>query len=352
MPAITPSFLYDLETNMRLITAQEYQRLSSNLWWTKIAKSTTSGAKKERVSWLLDTARIQRTGRGGGNIEFEDLASQTQEYEHENAAAGLKIKKENLEDLDGNGVQIAANWSRQVGALAGYWPQKVLAQAILANPVTYDTKAFFAVDHPVNPFNTSAGIYANLFTGSAGSGAVGALPTSYPGALKIDTSVTVDVALTNLAKAIAYVAGALKMPNGEDPRFLMLDKLFIPPALSARAQQLTNAKFIAQVAGSFAGSADIEAVIRNFGLGEPVVCPELGAAFGGSDTDFYLGMSELTTNEHGAFLYSNREPFAVLFYGPQNDAQLARIREFQWMTEGRNAIMPGHPYLLFKCTGT
>jgi hypothetical protein len=343
MSAITPAFLIDLETNMKLISAQEYQRLASNLWWTQIAKTTTSGAKKERVSWLLDTARIQATGKGGGNIEFEDIVSQTQEYEHENAAAGLKIKKEQLEDLDGNGVEIASHWSRQIGAYASYWPQKQLAKAIIANPVTYDTKRFFAVDHPVNPFNLSAGTYANLFTGSASG--------IYPGALKIDDSVTVDVALGNLAKIIAYTA-SLRMPNGEDPRFLVLDKLFIPPRLAARAQQLTNAKFIAQIAGSGAASADVEAVIRNFGLGQPIVCPELQAAFGGSDTDFYVGMSELTTNPHGAFLYSNREPFSVLYYGPQNDAQLARIREFQWMTEGRNTIMPGHPYLLFKVQGT
>jgi hypothetical protein len=343
MSAITPAFLYDLETNMKLVSAQEYQRLNDNLWWTQIAKTVTSGSKKERVSWLLDTARIQSTGKGGGNLEFEDVVSQTTEYEHENAAAGLKIKKEQLEDLDGNGVEIASHWSRQIGAYAAYWPQKMLAKAILANPTAYDNKAFFAVDHPVNPFNPSAGTYANLFTG-ASSGI-------YPGALKIDTSVTVDVAIQNLAKIIAYVA-SLKMPNGEDPRFLVLDKLFIPPNLAARAQQITNAKFIAQAAGSAAGSADIEAVIRNFGMGQPIVCPELQSAFGGSDTDFYVGMREMTSNPLGAFVYSNREPFSVVYHGPMTDAQLARIREFQWMTEGRNTVMAGHPYLLFKVAGS
>lgn len=337
MPTITPQFLYDLESNMRTITSQEYNRLNSQVWWNRIAKTTPSMALKERITWLLDTARIQRTGHGG-NLEFEDVVAQTTEVENLNAAAGLKVKKEKFEDVDGNGIDYAAHWSRGIGAYAAYWPQKMVAQAILANPLTYDNKAFFATDHPVNPFRTAAGTFTNTFT--AGSG---------PGALPIDDSVTVDVAVKNVAKAIAYIA-SIKMPNGEDPRFLRVASLFVPPAMTARAQQITNAKFIAQAAATAGGSGDVEAMIRNFGLGQPVEVPEFGSGFtGGSDTTWYLGMDDILTNELGAFSYVNREPFSVLYYGPQNDAQLARIREYQWTTEGRNSILPGHPYLLFKC---
>jgi hypothetical protein len=276
MGAITPAFMFDLETNMRLITNTEYQRLGSDLWWPKIAKRIESTTRKERLVWLLDSARIQRTGRGGGNIEFEDLVSQSTEIEAENAAGGLKIKKEQLDDLDGNGVQVAAEWSRQIGAYAAYWPQKQVAKAILSNPVTYDTLTFFNTAHPVNPFNTAAGTYANVFTGSASG--------TYPGALPIDTSVTLDVAVNNISKAIAYAA-TLKMPNGEDPRMLKLGSIVVPPAMAARAAQITSAKYIAQAAtGGGAAPADVEAVVRSWGLGEPIVAPELGAAFGGSDT--------------------------------------------------------------------
>jgi phage major head subunit gpT-like protein len=343
MPAITPAFLFDLESNMRLITERQYQRLGSQLWWQKIAKVMPSQSKKERINWLLETAKIERTIKGGGQITFEDIVSQTTEFENENAAAGLKLKKEQLEDLDGNGVQLATHWSGQMGSYAAYWPQKMLAAALIANPTTYDAKAFFAVDHPVNPYQPGYGTFRNRFT-SAASGI-------YPGAIPIDSSVTVDAAIANIAKAIAYIA-SLKMPNGEDPRFLVLDTIFVPPALVARAQQITNAKFIAQAAGSAAGSADVEAVVRNFGLGQPIEVPELGSAFGGSDTTYYLGMKEITSNELGAFVYVNREPFSVVYHGPQTDAELARMREFQWTTEGRNTVQPGHPYLLFRCEAT
>jgi hypothetical protein len=345
MPAITPSFVFDLESNMRVITAREYERLVSQLWWQRICKTgPNSGAKRERVSWLLDTARIQQTGRGG-NVEFEDIVSQTTEVEHVNAAAGLKIKKEQFEDVDGNGIDYATHWSRQMGAYAAYWPQKMVARSILANGLTYDGQAMFSAAHPVNPFNIGAGTFQNIFTGAA----VG----SYPGALPIDASVSVETAVNNLAKAIAYISGTLKMPNGEDPRFLRVADIIHPPYLTARVQQITNAKFIAQaVNANSAGSGDVEAVIRNFGLGQPVEAPELGTAFGGDDKTYYLAMQEITNNELGAFAYINREPFSVLYYGPQNSAQLARIREYQWLTEGRNSVLNGHPYLLFKCSPT
>jgi phage major head subunit gpT-like protein len=338
MPALTPSFLYDFETRIRLIAEDHYKRLNSNTWWNVIAKTMPSQSKKERITWLLDTAKIERPN-GRGQAIFEDIVSKTTEFENEPATGGLKLTKEQLEDLDGNGVKLAAHWARQMGAYAAYWPQKVVAKAIRDNIATYDGLAFFAKDHLVNPFDSGVGTFHNRFTGSA-SGA-------YPGAIKIDSSVTVDVAVENVAKAIAYIA-SIKMPNGEDPRHLRVTHLLVPPALASRAQQITNAKYIAQAASSGGGSGDVEAVIRNFGLGQPVVCPELGAAFGGSDTSWYLACSEITSDELGAFVYVDRESFTINFHGPMTDAELARSRELEWTTHGRNTVGAGHPYLFFR----
>jgi len=344
MAAITPAFLFDLESNMRLITSRQYERLNKALWWPKMAKRMPSGAKKERVTWLLDTAKIERTISGGGQVSFEDIVSSTTEFENLNAAAGLELKKEQLEDLDGNGVQLATHWARQIGAYAAYWPQKMVAAALLANGTTYDTKAFFATDHPVNPYDTASPTFRNKFTSTASG--------IYPGALPIDASVTVEVAIQNLAKAIAYIA-SIKMPNGVDPRMLKVGQIFHPPALTARVQQMTSAKFIAQTVGSAGGSGDVESMIRNMGLGEPVECPELGSAFtSGSDTTWYIGCEDLTSDELGAFVYLEREPFSVVYHGPQTDAELAKSRKFQWVTEGRNVVGPGHPFLLFRCEAT
>lgn len=346
MPALTPEFLFDLESEMRIVAEEDYNRLLSNLWWNFVMKVMPSGAKRERINWLLDTARIERTIKGGGEVSFEDILSRTTEFENLNAAAGLMLKKEELEDHDGNGVQLAAHWARQMGAYAAYWPQKQLAVAMRANGVTYDGLPFFTPigsPHLVNPFKAAAGSFANDFTGAPAG--------TYPGAVPIDDSVTIDVAVNNIAKVIAYIAG-IPMPNGEDPRNLRVNKILVPPALVTRAQQLTQAQFIAQAAASGGGSGDISAIISNWGFGQPVEAPELAAAFGGDDDTYYVLAEEITSNQLGAFVYVDREPFQMIMHGEMTDAELARQRRLQWTTEGRNVVGNGHPYLLFRCQGS
>jgi len=351
MAQLTPEFLFDLESNLRVISEKEFERLLSNLWWQQVGKVMPSGAKKERINWLLDTAKIERPlgSRGGGQAIFEDIVMQTVEYENENAVGGLELKKEQLEDLDGNGVQLATHWARQMGAQAAYWPQKEIAKAIRANGLTYDGLPMFSdfsAQHPVNPFKPAGASFANHLTGAPSGIFPGFVPVHATGA----GAVTVDVAIDNINLALAYIA-SIKMPNQEDPRMLKLSGILHPPNLTARMQQITKAQFIAQGAATGGGAADVSAIIKNFGFGTPLEAPELGSAFGGSDTDYYLLVQEITSNELGAFVYVDREPFGMIFHGPQTDAQLARMKKLQWLTEGRNVVGNGHPYLIFKCSG-
>lgn len=322
--------MFDLESNMRKISERSYDRLSASSWWGSVAKRLPSGSKRERISWLLDTARIRRPNaqHGGGQAVFDDIVSQTTEFEALNAVAGLQIKKEQLEDLDGNGENIATEWSRQAGAYSAYWPQREVASAIKANPTAYDGRPLFDAAHPANPFDLSAGTYSNDLGASY----------SIAGADE-------KVALANLAAARAQIA-KIPMPNGVDPRMLRISAILVPPALESRAIALTDAKFLA-AAGQ--GTGDVEGIIRNLALGTPIVAPELDAAFGGSDTAYYLLVEEITNDELGALVYVEREPFTINYHGPMTDAELARKREFQWTTEGRNVVAPGHPYLIFRC---
>lgn len=349
MPVISQSFTFDLESNMRIVAAREYERLEANLYWQRVAKEMPTQAKKERISWLLDSAKIQYVNRLGGEVDFEDIVSQTTEFQYQAATAGLTLNRFQLEDHDGNGVQLAAHWARQMGAYAAYWPQKQIAKTInageVATSLAYDGVTFFNASHPVNPWDASAGNYANVFTGVASG--------SYPGALPIDSSVTVDVAINNVGKALAYILGAVKMPNGEDPRMLRPRAIMGPASLTTRIQQITNAKYIAQAAAAGGGGADIEAVIRNWGFDMPIEAPELGAGFtNGSDTSWYLLMSDITTDDLGALVYVNREPFSIVYHDGVSDADLARVNNLQWITRGANTVGYGHPYLLFKVKAT
>ena len=343
MPAITPQFMMDLESRMQLVTENEYSRLTQNLWWQNIARVRETQAGKEIIAWLLSTAQIKDEGKGG-NIRFDDLVSQYTTVEPNFSGAGLQLKRAQFEDTDGNGLNLAAEWSGQIGAQMAYWPQKQTAYFLKnghnATLFTgYDGKAFFATDHPLNPFRPSVGTYANLFTGAAAG--------SYPGAIRIDEGITADLALTNLQKLYGYIAG-IKMPNGEDPRGLRPRFILAPPALMFRLTLLTQAKFIAQAAtGGGAAVADVQALIAALGLALPIQADEL--AGWENDTTFFVACEQISASQIGAMIYLNRESYKINYYGPQTDAELSRRQELEWHCIGRNGIGPGLPYLLFKC---
>jgi phage major head subunit gpT-like protein len=357
MPALTPTFLFDFESEMQRITENEFVRLqaSENLWWREVTKVRTTGKKREIIAWLLSTAQIRDQGLGG-NINFDDMAATFQEYDIRNSGEGLVLKRDQVEDNDGNGFDFAAEWSQQMGAQMAYWPQKKMTSLLLngtaATSLAYDNVSYFtgnATKHPFNQFRPSSGGFANLLTGAASS--------PYPGALPIDESVSVDVALLNLQKAIAYIA-SIKMPNGVDPRFLRARRLMVPPRLVARAQQLTNARYIAQPTNgnNGGGSGDIEAVISNWGFLQPLEVQELaGATYAnGADPDktWFLATESVSTTQLGALVYVDREPFRITYYTGQGggtgvDAVLDRARELEWHVQGRNVGGYGHPYGLF-----
>lgn len=353
--SITPEFFMDLKTQIALITAQEYQRLSQHQWWRDVAMERPSQSAKERLVWWLDTASIRREDHG--TVTFETLMQKSVEYENKFASAGLKITREDLEDLQGGipgglGMSQASEWARQIGAKIAYWPQQVVAEAMLDNIPGYDGKNLFATDHPVNPFLTNAGTFSNIINSTVLNAA--GLGSDIPAIHAFGSgAVTVDVAFDNLARVYAYIS-TLVMPDGHTPRMLRPRGLLVPPPMSLRAQQVVNGRVIAQAAKSGGGGADVEGLIKNeLGLQSVREAYELSGAFktpagnSGSNTSFYVLM-EQAGQEISAVTYVNREPFQVIAMTPNDDSVLAVTREFQWTCAGRNVVGAGHPYQLFR----
>ena len=327
--ALTPQFLMDLETNMRIITTRDYDALLQNLWWTKVAREHSIQTEKERIHWILETAQIHTTE--DGNVDFEDLGVFSTEYTTDFAAAGLRLKRTKLEDLDANGIDIAANWASQIAKQAAYWPQTQVADFIKNNGLTYDGLSLFNAAHPVNVLRgASFGTFSNILGASAAV-----------------SGVTADVALTNFTNALATIA---TIPNatGDQPRRLRVDAILHPPALRKALRQVTDSEYIAAAAATGGGSQDVRGVLSDFNV-ELIQAEELSAAFGGSDSIYYMLTSEITADQLGAVLYLNREPFSVLYNGQMTDAELARTNELQWLTRGRNSVQGGHPYNIFRC---
>lgn len=67
---------------------------------------------------------------------------------------------------------------------------------------------------------------------------------------------------------------------------------------------------------------------------------------------YYIGVEDMLSDELGAFVYSEREPFTIRMYGPMDQVALDRMKILEWHNDGRNTAMYGHPYLFFRCTPT
>ena len=332
--AITPSFLFDLESEMRVINVDAYAGFSKNLWHSRVMKVAPAGqSRRSMLAWLLSTAQIKDSGLGG-NIEFDSIVSQYTEYTHNRASSGLKIHQDQLSDADGGGLDIAHKWASDIGKYMAYWPQKQAIGLIKGGESGkgYDGQNFFSTAHPVDGKSSSV-TFSNLIS-----------------SVPIDASVTTDVALANLGNVFAAIR-SVKMPNGEDPRFLRPLTIMGCPKLQPRIQQLTGAKFIAQAAASGGGAADVEAVISNFGLNQPIIADELG---GFEETNYYVLCEEVAGDTVGGLVYMEREPFKITYYtgsggGTGVDAVLDRSLELEWHVQGRNVAGYGHPYMIFKC---
>lgn len=388
MPELTPQFQMQYERRMRAITENEYIRrlAAGNMWWQKIARVMNLEGKTERLTWLMNTAQIEPIGPTfSGQLTFEGLATQSTELATYKHGKGIKVERDQIEDLDGTGLNILADWSMQVGSDMAYYPQLLMTQILLNGANTdgsanaYDGVPYFADNtantiggvsvngHPYNPYRPSLGGYQNWCHGAA-SGA-------YPGGLPIDDGVTVDVALTNLGKAIAFIS-TNRMPNGVSPRFLTPKFIIAPPRMAPRLRQLLDAKFIAQAAATGGGSGDVMALISGWALGEPVIGQELGASFAfpyqipfvnattgavsmksgttsSLDTTYYIVCQENSTSQLGGLLYCQRKPFKVTYYtgdagGTGHSAELDRADEFEYHVKGRVSGQYGHPYCIYR----
>jgi hypothetical protein len=405
--ALTPSFVFQYERQMAALKEEEYARslLAENNWWSKVVKTRPIEGATERLTWFLQTAGIEPVGKGG-NIPFTPLVTQTTELVPARYASAMSVKRDQLLDLRGGGLDILSEWASQVGTQAAYFPQFLAAEFIMngantdGSAASYDSLPYFSdqsAPHPVNPANTALGtpsfanwqaspssFYANWLHGTAQSS------VGYPGAVPIDTSVSVDVAFQNLSNVIAYARG-FKMPNGKTPRFLSPAAVICPPKLTTRVSQLlgaytTSANYLMpQGATGGAGSATMDGMIRRWGMADPIEASEIGASTNyqtelqlqatngsgitnsfvetitGSDTTWYLVMKANMTSTLGGLIHVLREPFRMnLFTGEATsgpmpsglDAILNRALELEYIAQGRVSVQPGHPYAIIRCDAT
>lgn len=343
MPALTPTWLADVESQMQHIQEDEYRRLSENLFWSELMVTRPSSSRRELLSWFFKTALIEDLGVKGGKMVFDDLVAKYTEVENRYAGNGLKLTRQQFEDTDGDGIDLAGEWARQSAAEAAYWPQAKLVDLILAGETGtgYDGVAYFAKNHPNLPGDTTK-TFANLFTGAADSTpATDSGDADYPGAIAL--SATDATAISQLAEIRTYIS-TIRMPDGLRPRRLRPMDIYAPPQMAPRLAFLTQTTMI----GKDSGSADIKPLIQHLNFGKVIEVDE----FSGDATSFYISAAQITGSALGAFARIEREAFSTRFYGVLDDVELSRMEELEWHQKGRDGYGYGHPFLFFKVKAT
>lgn len=326
---LTPSILRRIDSNLRVIVSSAWQRRASNSWWARVTKTRTSSTKTELLQWLLEQAKIFPLG-SGGNFTFEDLSEVYWEIVNEGFGAGLKLTRDEIEDAlgspynQGNALDRAAAWARQMGSAGAYWPQQQVV-SLLKNGKTnlgYDKVAFFSAAHPVDPYEGASGpygTYQNLFTG-------------YP------------FSALNLARITAYIQ-TIKGPDGI-VRNLVPRIVATGPELKFTVSQVLGAEIYADP-NNANGSPGSNVIKLAYDYTAPISAPELADA-----GVWYLFCELMEDDELGGLIYQERRPYELNSYAPVNDAELGRKLEFQWLFHGRNAASYGHPFLAFRVEPT
>lgn len=342
MSKITPAWVTTFETNLQELIQASWARTLANKYWDKLMDVKQSQTGQEIYFWLLETARIYPQGQGG-NRRYDDITVTNFTIVNQDSGSGLILTKNEIEDnqmVKAKGMSTldySANWARQVGGNAAYWPQQNAALLLQNGEVTtgpggacYDGLSFFNANHPINPYlGAASGVYSNLLA-----------------AKPIDetNAPTIVAAAKNFGDVIASIQG-LKGPNGA-PRNLVPRYLMHGPDLRKRANELLGSQYL--VAAAAAGAGTISNVLTTYAI-EPILMPEFTS---GGDIGVYYIVCEMMAGEGGGLIYQDRSPYELNSYVPESQIALQRRREFEWTFDGRNAAAYGHPYLIFKVKPT
>lgn len=320
MAEISPVFQFDFQRNLNLRFSNAWARVLKELWWNKVAITNSSSTLQELFEWMLETAQIRHTGSKGDELIFEDLVAISHQITNDNFGVGLELSRNSIED---NKYDRAAKWAADVGAAAAYWPQRQIVSLIQNGKTNkgYDGKVFFATDHPVNPFDSSMGTYANLFTNT-------------------------PLTAANLASVVASIV-AIPHP-GDAPRYLKPTILVVEPSNTLAALEITGAEIYTDPLNSGGTSPATNMIKQKYGFGTPIVVPELAADTG----VWYVGCEADEDALAGAFIYQERKAFELTSYTGMTQAELDRFNTFQWHLRGRNTAAYGHPYLFFRVEPT
>lgn len=221
LDSLTYGFHVDFKSGIELAPAT----------WKSWASEMPSATKTEKYPFanLFPRFREWVGDRISKSLTANDYSLTNKRWE-----ATVEVPREDIED---DRIGLWSSAMQDLGAAAQLLPEDALVDALIAggSSLCYDGQYFFDTDHPVDPYDASKGVQANLLTSTALSEA-------------------------NYAAARA----AMRNFKGDDGKRLRVEPnlLVVPPALERLARTLVQADHISQSSGStqtnvYKGSAGV-----------------------------------------------------------------------------------------------
>jgi phage major head subunit gpT-like protein len=244
LPIILAGDVSAAEIAFDLRFRQAYQKVTP--LYTQFAQVIPSTTRTQ--SYPIQ-AKIAKLRQWKGERQVQNAKAYAYELTNEKYELTLGIPVEDFED-DQLGVYAAT--IEDMGESAALWPDDLVFAAILAGETeeAYDGMAFFSNNHSLGGHTID-----NLFASTA---------------LNHDNFAAVREAMASYVNE-----------SGESLR-VEADTLLVPPALEMQARQI----LLADTLPSTAGTASQSNVYK--GLARLIVAPQLSAAAGGSDTEWYM----------------------------------------------------------------
>ncbi len=285
--AITPAAIRALRTQFSKLFQSAYDETPT--FYEKVCTVVPSSTRSNTYGWM---AKIPKIREWVGERVVNRLAGRSFEIVNKDFELTVGIDRNDIED---DNLGIYTPLMQQMGAEARKHPDDLAAALFTSggSTVCFDGQFFFDTDHPVDMDGGVAGTQSN------------ALATALS-----------DVNLFAARKAMMDFRGENGRSLGVVPNLLV-----IPPALELTARNIL-------VASTLASGADNMAK----GLVDYIVIPELGAAFGGSDTAWYL----LDTRKPiKPFVFQTRQPHQFVQRTSVDDDNVFYQKEYIWGTNAR-----------------
>ena len=309
---LKPDSLRALDITVRAAFMESYGSTAYTPRYPGLATVQASSSAKNVYPSIIDAAAVREWT---DERVINGLVLVGAEVTNQKWELSYGIKRESLDDDTSGTVAMLMSRVRSGGGKFLRHKDKLVFNVVKNNGTCLDGRPLFDGSHKVNPVD--------------------------PGSATFDNDVGSTALTANNAAAGRAMMMELKAPDGdpvnENPRVLK-----VPPALELTARKIAEADEIV-----FSGSANESNVYK--GQYDVVVVPHLGAAFGGSDTTWYL--SDTTDAEDRGLIVQEREAMEITALFNLTDPQVFARDEYQWGARARYTAAAGNPKKIVRRTG-